>query len=263
MAVALSDVFVEVPGGRIFVRHWQPDGATNAPIVLLHDSLGSVEQWRSFPQTLAIRTGRPVMAYDRLGFGQSSRRTAPAEPGFIDDEALVYWPAIAGVLGLGQYVLFGHSVGGGMALAAAAVAGDRCLAVIAESAQAFVEDRTLSGIREARNSFVDGAQFSRIARWHGERAKWVLDAWTEVWLSARFREWSLDPYLGQVHCPVLAMHGESDEFGSCAFPRRIVEGVAGPARMEILAACGHVPHREREGEVLKLVGSFLAESGVP
>ena len=263
MAVAVNDCLVEVAGGEVFVRHWQPDGATHAPIVLLHDSLGSVEQWRSFPATLAERTSRPVLAYDRLGFGQSSSRTTPADRGFIDDEARVHWPAIADALGLCRYVLFGHSVGGGMALVAASVAGNRCVAVITESAQAFVEERTLSGIREAMQSFADDRQFSRIVRWHGQSARWVLDAWTEVWLSPQFRAWSLDPYLAQVHCPVLAIHGESDEFGSGAFPRRIAEGVSGPARMEILDACGHTPHREREEEVLSLVSSFLAENEVP
>jgi len=248
---------------HVFVRHWHPDGAKSAPIVLLHDSLGSVEQWRSLPATLAVRTNRPVLAYDRLGFGQSTSRTTPADGGFIDDEARVHWPAIADALGLCQYVFFGHSVGGGMALVAAAVPGNRCVAVITESAQAFVEERTLSGIREAMKSFEDDRQFCRLVRWHGQRARWVLDAWTEVWLSPPFRSWSLDPYLAQVHCPVLAMHGDSDEFGSAAFPRRIVAGVRGPARMQILEACGHIPHREREDEVLSCVCSFLVESGVP
>lgn len=260
MAVEAKDLFVDVPGGRVFLRQWASDGSSGAPIILLHDSLGSVEQWRSFPEALAAKTNRNVIAYDRLGFGKSTARTSPARASFIDEEAQVQLPAITAALGLSQYILFGHSVGGGMALVAAATPASHCAAVITEAAQAFVEERTLSGIRDARKAFESEAQFSKLSRWHGERAKWVLAAWTEVWLDPAFRGWSLDPYLAKVNCPVLALHGDADEFGSCEFPRRITQGVQGPARMEILSPCGHVPHREREGDVLALVQAFLSDN---
>lgn len=263
MAVESRDLFVDVPGGQVFIRRWTIDGASGVPIILLHDSLGSVEQWRNFPAALAVKTNRNVIAYDRLGFGRSTGRTGPANTAFIDDEAQVHIPALVAALGLRQFIPFGHSVGGGMALVSAAIPGNHCAAVIYESAQAFVEERTLSGIRDANKAFENEAQFAKLARWHGERAKWVLAAWTEVWLDPAFRDWSLDRYLGKLHCPVLAIHGDSDEFGSCEFPRRIAQGVRGPAQVEILRPCGHVPHRERESDVLSLVHTFLVENRIP
>ncbi|MFX6218451.1 alpha/beta fold hydrolase, partial [Acinetobacter baumannii] len=66
-----------------------------------------------------------------------------------------------------KVILFGHSVGGGMAVSAAAQWPQRVLAVITESAQAFVEDRTLQGIQEARTRFADPAQLARLAKYHG------------------------------------------------------------------------------------------------
>lgn len=263
MAVRATDQFLEVSGGTVFVRTWRPAEAAQAPIVLLHDSLGSVGLWRDFLEALAVATGRTVIVYDRLGFGRSSIRTAPAVPEFVDEEARTCLPALVKSLGLCPYVLWGHSVGGGIALASASVAGNRCLAVVTESAQAFVEERTLSAIQAAQQDFEDEAHFARLSKWHGERARWVLEAWTGVWLSPRFRAWSLAPCLGQVTCPVLAIHGDADEFGSGEFPRRIAQGVGGPARMEILQACGHVPHRDKQAEVLALVCSFLLENQVP
>ena len=263
MTIDAVDQYLDIPDGTVFVRMWIAENSAKAPIVLLHDSLGSVELWREFPEALATATSRTVIAYDRLGFGRSSSRTVPAVPGFIDDEARIYLPALVQTLGLSHYVLFGHSVGGGMALAAASVPGNTCVAVITESAQAFVEERTLSGIKAAKQGFESDAQFSRLSKWHGERARWVLEAWTEVWLAPQFREWSLDYCLGKVNCPVLAIHGDADEFGSSAFPRRITQGVRGPARMEVLEACGHVPHREKQAVVLALAGSFLSENRVP
>jgi pimeloyl-ACP methyl ester carboxylesterase len=231
-----------------------------APVLLLHDSLGSVDQWRDFPAALAEGTGRAVLAYDRLGFGQSTpRRDLPSRE-FISEEANEVFPVLREALDLRAFVLFGHSVGGAMALAIAASAGPACEGVVTESAQAFVEERTLAGIREARAGFQDPASFQRLVRWHGERARWVLDAWTETWLSPAFRSWNLDAVLPGVICPVLALHGDRDEFGSGAFPERIVGGVAGPARMAILEDCGHVPHRERPEEVVGRVVDFLAGS---
>jgi pimeloyl-ACP methyl ester carboxylesterase len=61
----VEDVLVEVPGGQVFVRRWGREHASSLPVVLLHDSLGSVEQWRDFPALLAHRLDRPVIAYDR------------------------------------------------------------------------------------------------------------------------------------------------------------------------------------------------------
>ena len=69
-----EDLFAPSAEGRVFVRRWPVEGSGRAPIVLLHDSLGSVAQWRDFPSKLAQATSREVIAYDRLGFGQSDPR---------------------------------------------------------------------------------------------------------------------------------------------------------------------------------------------
>ncbi|WP_018465141.1 alpha/beta fold hydrolase [Calidithermus timidus] len=250
---------MKVPGGQVFVRQWSTGQNPKAPLVLLHDSLGSVELWRGFPAALAQATGRDVWAYDRLGFGRSSPRTEPPSLDFILEEARLYFPAIAEQLELQEYVLFGHSVGGAMALCIAAHQPGRCRAVITEAAQAFVEERTLQGIRAAQRSFQDPARFARLKRWHGDKARWVLEAWTGVWLAPAFGGWTLEPCLKEVRCPVLALHGDRDEYGSAAFPERIVQGVQGPARLEVLPDCGHVPHREKEALVLGLVEGFLRD----
>ena len=254
--LAAHDAKVAVPGGDLFVRRWR--GGSGAPIVLFHDSLGSVEQWRAFPARLADATGRDVVAYDRLGFGKSSPRRERPSPRFVEEEAEVF-AALLSALGLSRAALFGHSVGGAMALAIAAAHGDACEAVVSESAQAFVEERTLEGIRAAMRRF-DAEGLARLEKWHGGKAPWVLDAWAGRWLDPEFRGWTLDPILAKVARPVLAIHGDRDEFGSDAFPRRIAKGVRGPSELALLSDCGHVPHRERPEEIVKLVAGFLARA---
>lgn len=251
-----AEAHVTVPGGRIYLRQWSISRPAGCPIILLHDSLGSVEQWRNFPASLATETNRCVIAYDRLGFGRSTPRLGLPSPEFVADEADTVFPALMEAIGVESFVPFGHSVGGGMALAVAAASGKKCEAVISESAQAFVEPLTLAAIRAAESRFSRRDDFARIERWHGRKAQWVLDAWVKVWLSPQFAHWNLDSHLERIQCPVLAIHGKRDEFGSLAFPRRITAGVNGPAEQAILD-CGHVPHREQEQEVLRLTGSFL------
>lgn len=257
MSSEVLDSYVDVPGGKVFVRRWRPDACGHSPIVLLHDSLGCVDMWRDFPLELAEVTSREVIAYDRLGFGKSTSREALPAVTFIAEEAEIYFPAIRSALGVDCFSLFGHSVGGAMAVTIAASHSDVCDAVITESAQAFVEERTLSGIRVAKQQFTDPAQLNKLARWHGDKARWVLAAWTDTWLSAPFQGWSLEDELSKVICPVLAIHGDLDEYGSVEFPKRIAGGVSCPSQLMILENCGHVPHRERKQDVLRGTAAFL------
>jgi pimeloyl-ACP methyl ester carboxylesterase len=251
---------VDVPGGRVFVKRWVPGSDTKkSPVILLHDSLGSVDLWRDFPPKLAEGLSRCVVAYDRLGFGKSDARDSLPSIGFIEEEAIKYFPAIKEQLAVRRYVLLGHSVGGGMAIHIAAHDPD-CQAVVTVSAQAFVENRTVKGIQEAKRMFDQPGQIERLEKWHGPKAAWVLRAWTDRWLSARFKDWSLRPAIERVHCPVLSIHGDSDEYGSSAFPEFIVNHSGGPAGMLLMENCGHMPHKEKPQEVIRAAKEFLSNA---
>ncbi|BAN48151.1 alpha/beta fold hydrolase [Metapseudomonas resinovorans] len=256
-----QDLWVDSLHGRLFVRIWSPDQQSpcfeQAPIVLFHDSLGCVQLWRDFPSHLAAATGKVVVAYDRLGFGRSDAHPGRLVRGFVGDEAEQGFTLVKDALGIREFIAFGHSVGGGMATHCASRHREHCLALISESAQAFVEDRTLDGIREAKAGFGQDGQLERLAKYHGDKARWVLDAWTETWLSADFADWHLEAEVERLDCPVLAIHGETDEFGSALHPQRIAALTDGPARVLLLQGCGHVPHREQQDAVLEAVTGFL------
>ena len=258
----VEDRWIALPQGRMFCRSWTPEVAAAspaAPFVLFHDSLGCVELWRDFPRRLAEASGRRVIACDRLGFGRSDPRSGRPSLDFVAEEATRYFPQVQKELGLERFLAFGHSVGGGMAIHCAALFPEACVALVTESAQVFAEDRTLASIAEARTQFQDPEQLSRLSRYHGNKAKWVLDAWTESWLDPGFAGWNLLDVLPRVRCPVLAIHGEGDEYGSLRHPRLIAERVAGPSQLAILPDTGHVPHREREEEVLRVLRGFMED----
>ncbi|MDA8137953.1 MAG: alpha/beta hydrolase [Desulfobacteraceae bacterium] len=248
--------------GRIYAKTWIPENrSSEVPIVLLHDSLGCVELWRDFPEVLAQNLSRRVIAYDRLGFGKSDARLDLPGFNFIEEEAIKYFPVVKRELSLTQYVLCGHSVGGAMAIHIAA-RDAQCVAVITMAAQAFVEDLTVAGIMEAKQAFNLPEQIERLERWHGQKAQWVLRAWTEIWLAAGFSGWSLEDSIGKVICPVLAIHGDRDEYGSTAFPEFIAGKAGGVSELLVLPNCGHMPHKEKPEEVIAAVKRFL-KSNLP
>ena len=257
-----KDVWIDHPLGRLAVRVWAPGSAdgSKSPIVLLHDSLGSIDLWRSFPKILSESAGRSVIAYDRLGFGRSDPRHGRLGRDFVAEEAEVFFPILREQLGFDRFILFGHSVGGAMAVHIAARFADSCEALITEAAQAFVEDRTLQGILAAKAAFQQPGQLQRLQKYHGDKARWVFDAWTETWLDPAFAGWNLEAVLPRVKCPVLAIHGAQDEYGSALHPQKIAALVRGPSRCEILANLQHVPHREQERVIVDLMANFLAST---
>lgn len=252
-----EDTYVPTAQGKLFARIWGHLG-NKTPIILLHDSLGSVELWRDFPSRMAKVTGLPVIAYDRLGFGKSDPHPDRLQLDFINAEANTGLYALRKHLALDKMILFGHSIGGPMAIAAGAEFPELTSAIITEAAQTRVEEKTVSGIKAARAIYQQSRQLERLSRYHGDKAKWVLDAWTETWLSPRFRTWTLDNELSSLNCPVLAIHGDNDEYGSVENPKRIIQlAQKGGGEYLILDKCGHIPHREMPDRVLEAVKKFL------
>jgi len=259
-APRITDHHLPAGTGSLFARAWQGRDGCAPPIVLLHDSLGCVELWRGFPATLAVACGRTVIAYDRLGFGRSSPRSGALPRSFIADEADHGFAAVRAHFGLERFVLFGHSVGGGMAVHCAARYPEACAALVTEAAQAFVEDRTRAGLLEAQQQFRRPGSLERLARYHGDKAEWVLHAWLDTWLAPGFADWSLDAVLPRVGCPALVLHGSEDEYGSSRHPERIAHGVAGAAQLELIPDARHVPHKEGETWVARRVAAFLEQA---
>jgi len=258
-AISSQEHWISSEKGQLFAQDWAPAALTGEPILLLHDSLGCVTLWRDFPQQLAQATGRQVIAYDRLGFGHSERYPGALPLDFIDDEARSAFPLLQQHFGFERCVVFGHSVGGAMAVACAAQHPQACAALITESAQAFVEHRTRDGIRAAELEFAREGQLERLQKYHGDKAFWVLRAWVDTWLADDFSDWNLDAELAQVRCPILSLHGEQDEYGSAAHPKRLTSVPGVPTVLKLLADCGHVPHREQPHAVLEAVMDFLRQ----
>ena len=185
----------------------------------MHDSLGCVALWRDFPAQLAQATARVVYAYDRLGFGLSDASTQPLAHSFVITEAEQTFKAVLDYFSIQNFIILGHSMGGGMSVVIAAAYPERCQGLISISAQYAVEALTLAGISEAKVGFQQAGQMERLEKYHPEMAQWVLDGWTETWLSPIFQDWNLASVIKDVLCPTMVIHGELDEYGSTAQPQ--------------------------------------------
>src|SRR5690606_6918984 len=250
---------IQTRQGRLQVQSWAlPTAGANrqTPIILLHDSLGCIALWRDFPQKLALATGHPVIAYDRLGFGRSDRHPGTLAADFIAGEAAQIMPQVFAALDIDRFIACGHSVGGAMAVQAAAQFPQACIALITMGAQVFVEERTLNGIRQAKLDFSKQENLSRLEKYHGDKSRWVVDAWTDTWLSREFSQWHVRNELAQIRCPKLAIHGDNDPYGSVEHAHVIATG---HGRAEIMKGIGHIPYREDEGRTLNLINTFICE----
>src|ERR1700757_1559579 len=98
-----------------------PARRRNLPaIVFLHEGLGSAGLWRSFPQSIAGRTGAEAVAYSRRGNGFSTPIDGFRKPSYMHDEALTVLPKVLDALQLRETILVGHSDGASIAIVFAA-----------------------------------------------------------------------------------------------------------------------------------------------
>ena len=87
MVMEVTEQIIRVYEGEVYAKLWQPQSWTSlSPVIRFHDSVGCVEMWRQFPEALADRLGRGVIAYDQLGFGKSSSRSGLPSVRFVLEE---------------------------------------------------------------------------------------------------------------------------------------------------------------------------------
>jgi len=235
---------VELPG--------DPD---ERPLVLLHEGLGSVTAWRGFPAALHRATSRRVIVFSRFGHGKSDPPPAPRTPAFFHEEANSVLPEVLRQVDADDPILIGHSDGASIALIHAGTHPVRGLVLIAP--HVVVEEVTLEAIRETRERFETGDLRDRLSRHHDD-PEVAFRNWCDVWLDPAFRNWTLEPEVDRVECPVLLIQGADDPYGTLDQLDRIEARMRAPARRVIVPG-GHRLHRESPRPVLREVALFLGE----
>jgi pimeloyl-ACP methyl ester carboxylesterase len=249
--------FIEINGHRIEYVEIPARHADRPTLVLLHEGLGSVAMWRDFPVRLAQASGCRTVTYSRWGYGKSDRFPGPRDPRYMHREALDELPALRATLAINDPILVGHSDGASIALIHAGSGRFKVRGPVLEAPHVFVEDVSIAGIEEAKHAYEDGDLKQRLARYHAD-VEGVFRGWNDIWLSPGFRTWNIEEYLSSVTCPVLAIQGLDDQYGTVAQVNAVARRIKGPFEKLLLSDCMHVPHRDQEADTLAAMVGFIA-----
>jgi len=254
-------VEVRLAGRTIDIEHaWVGTDDPDAPLaIFLHEGLGSVALWKDWPARVCDAGGLRGLVYSREGYGRSTPRPHDERwpPTFMNAEADEALPALLDALQVdaGRYWLVGHSDGGSIALIHAARFQARVAGVVAIAPHVMVEDVALASIARARDAWASTDLPARLGRYHADPTS-AFFGWNDVWLSPAFRAWSIEDMLADVRCPVLAIQGTDDEYGTLAQVERIRERVPS-AELLVLDGCGHSPHRDLPDALTRAIDDFI------
>lgn len=248
--------FLDLQAGRIAFRRIWPDDAIGTPLVFLHEGLGSIAQWRDFPDALCAAARRPGFVYERHGHGASAPIREKRRTDYLHREARV----LADVLdaaGIGDCDLLGHSDGGSIALLAGAFHPTRHARIATMAAHVFVEPVTRAGIEAAVRAWRTTDLEAKLARYHGASTRALFFAWADIWLSGPFAFWNIETELAPLRARVLALQGEKDEYGSPDQLARIARSVSGVCETWLVPEAAHQPHLQARDAVLARLAAFF------
>lgn len=263
----MADVVIGGQARRLECQWIAPDRAQAPLLVFLHEGLGSVAMWKDFPAHVCEAAGCRGLVVSRYGYGQSTPRP-PQEKWTVDfmhGDARDGLPALFTALGIDarqdKPVLFGHSDGGSIALLYAAMHPDAVAGIVVAAPHIFVEAQMVANIELARQAYLNTDLRSRLARYHADvdSAFW---GWNDIWLNPDFRHWNIEDYLPRIVCPVLAIQGVDDEYGTLAQIRGIHRHAPQTALLEI-PGCRHSPHRDQPAIVIQAVADFIGALDKP
>jgi pimeloyl-ACP methyl ester carboxylesterase len=262
-ADAVAFVNVAWAGRAVRIEHaWiAPERRVSPLIVFLHEGLGSLAMWKDFPQRLCDAAGCRGLVYSRPGYGRSTPRAAEEAWGidFMHRQAHEVLPSLLQALAIDSAAtppwLFGHSDGGSIALLYAAAFPARVAGAIVVAPHIRVEDLSLESIAKARNAYRHSDLRQRLARHHDDpdSAFW---GWNQVWLNHAFREWSIESEIESIACPLLAVQGVDDVYGTLEQIRGIARRVPQTQLLE-LADCGHAVHRDQPERLIEASAAFV------
>lgn len=233
-----------------------------APLmVFLHEGLGSLAMWKDFPHRQALALGWRGLVYSRPAYGRSTPKLPDARwrPDFMHRQAQEVLPQVLAALGEADRPvwLFGHSDGGSISLLHAAAFPARVAGLVVCAPHLFVEALTVASIEEAREAYASTDLREKLSKYHDDPDS-AFRGWNDIWLDPDFLAWTIEAEVAAVRCPVLAVQGHDDQYGTMAQIERIAERLpAGQVELLKLAACGHSPHRDQPKALIDRVVDFV------
>jgi len=286
-----SEGYATVPGGKVYWRRFGSGGKT--PLLMLHGGPGAAHNYLLSMKALADE--RPVVFYDQLGCG---RADAPTDESiYTIQRSIDEVDAVRKALGLDRVILYGHSWGtlqaieylcqgrgtgveklilaGALASVPQVVAGlQRLIAAMPDGFAAKLRALETAGktttpeYAALTQSFYDNfvlrtqpsadalVSFEALSKSIAYR---VLNGPNEFTITGRIKDWDRRKDLKAITQKTLITTGEFDEI-TLDCHETIRDGIAGNARLAVMAGCSHMTMVEKPGEYTALVRSFLDEA---
>jgi len=267
-----------LPDGRLLAYRQRP--GCGRPLVLLHGLMDCSGGWKTF----IARTHRPVVAFDLPGMGLSERPTRPQLSAYAEDLA-------AGIdcLGLHDFTLVGHSLGGAVATALAELvphevaalvllapscfgritASELCSAPVVKHILrhalplALANPVTATGIymAMANGRMPDRALLGRLRSSALRTTAGVQMAVKATADAGRSKDAFFRRQVGY-HGPVRALWGSKDLVVSGSHAEGVLTAFP-QARITVWEGMGHHPQRERAADLTDFVERAAARAGGP
>jgi len=263
--------FIDIDWGgrRISIEYqWLGEADATLPLlVFLHEGLGSRAMWKDFPARLCAAANCRGLVYSRPGYGRSTPRAADErwQVDFMHKQAYEVLPAVLEALEVDTANdppwLLGHSDGGSIALLYAARHPERTAGLILLSPHIMVEDLSIESIEQVRETYLNTDLKQRLSRYHDDpdSAFW---GWNRIWLAPEFRHWNIESEITTIACPVLALQGLDDEYGTLqqvyGIQRRLPQ-----TQVVELADCGHSPQRDQGEALIEMAVRFVDADSSP
>ena len=267
MDVVFTDIIWRGRTVRIEHQWIFPERAAAPLMIFLHEGLGSVSMWKDWPSRLCSALGCRGLVYSRPGYGRSTPRLPDEQwnVDFMHRQAHEVLPALLQSLHVdtvhNKPWLFGHSDGGSIALLYAARYPDNVAGAIVLAPHISVEDVALASIESARQAYLHTDLRHRLARHHDapDSAFW---GWNRIWLDVEFKAWSIADEIGAIKCPLLAVQGIDDEYGTLAQIHEIAQRIPQTQLLE-MPNCRHSPHFDQGPALMDAVARFFNSQRMP
>jgi pimeloyl-ACP methyl ester carboxylesterase len=251
-------------------------------VVLLHGGPGSYDHSYFKPDFSALSAHAQVVYLDLRDHGRSARQD-PNDWTFevCADDVRAFCDAV----GITRPVVYGHSMGGYVAMLYAARHPGHAAALVLQSTNArFDLDRLVEAFRAlagddvaelARRSYTDDSESDE--EWARVFAAFGPHVPDKEQLTRRMRNDALGPHgmallrgfnaveqLTRVDCPTLVCVGDRDSVTPVDASREILDALpAGIGRLELIAGAGHFPWLDDPVAYWLVIGEFLATVTTP
>lgn len=235
------------------------ENETDLVLVFLHEALGSIGQWKDFPEKLCASLDIPGILYERQGYGSSSPLTEVRGADYLEKYALEELPQFLDkVLAPHQKaILIGHSDGGSIALLYAQSNPENLAAIVTMAAHVINEKETLAGIAPAIEAYKKG-KLDGLKKYHGDKTEELFYAWANTWNAPFFKEWDICKLIDKIEVDALIIQGCNDQYGTEEQVDLILAHIKSEKKQKLmLENCGHHPHLEQKETVIQAITTFL------